>query len=74
MKRNERTSNRVARIAGKILAIKAVETHATLWGVEKTEFGDENGLVWIKWSDIRAIAASCLTQTRNKPKRRKVRK
>lgn len=57
---NERTSARVSRIAGKILEMK-------LGLLDKAEFEITSGL---KWADIRALAASCLTQTPTKPKRK----
>lgn len=53
MTRNERTSRRVARIAGKLLEIK-------LSAEDKAEFYIANGFTW---ADVRALAASCLTQT-----------
>lgn len=66
MKRNERTSARVAKIAGKILAAEHDNP---------TRTGRVNGkLVDFTWDDIRALAASALTQTANKkpkPKRGK---
>jgi len=59
-RRNEQTSAKVAKIAGRILAIKAKRDACTyIW----TVFRDH--LHIIKWSDIRALAASALTQTRD---------
>lgn len=54
MTRPERTSARVARIAGKVMAIKIVRAGTTVPGTTVT------------WSDIRALAASALTQTANR--------
>lgn len=64
MSRNERTSPRVARIAAKVMAERCggdvivawLATHGT--GVRNTP---------LYWRDIRALAASCLTQTAAKP-------
>jgi len=63
-KRNERTSARVAKIAAKVLAVKT-KTPATDLGIVAH---DGSGIV-IRWSDIRALAASCLTQVADAPKR-----
>ena len=59
---NERTLARVARIAAGILALKKPEAECCVW-IEGSK------AVWIKWSDIRALAASCLNQAPDKPKR-----
>lgn len=69
MKRNEHTSARVAKIAAKVLAID-VENPDDV-GVTVVGGGKK---IWIGWRDIRALAASCLTQTspiKKTPKRRK---
>jgi hypothetical protein len=59
--RNERTSKRVAKIAGRILAIAARTTSkAYIW---HGKCAHPTGL---KWSDIQALAASALTQAANK--------
>ena len=58
--RNERTSKRVAKIAGKVLAVRGMSKEDVYWGG-----GYFTGL---KWSDIRALAASCLTQAADKKK------
>lgn len=51
MAENEKTSARVAKIAAKVLAIKFIRGKTTIPGTS------------IRWSHIRALAASCLTQT-----------
>ena len=61
MKRNERTSARIAKIAGRILA---AHRRATVAVYESTD-GDAK-VVYIKWSDIRALAASALTQAEDR--------
>ena len=53
--RNEKTSARIARLAGKILAIKR-EPAPNDW--------------WPSWVAIRTLAASCLTQTADKRRKR----
>lgn len=58
MVKNERTSARVAKIAGKIVAHK---------GLDRDYVFPEIGL---KWSELRALAASCLTQAPDKPKKK----
>jgi len=55
-KRNERTSARVARIAAKILAVKGGGNSLLC-----TAFADDIAFD-IRWRDIRALAASALTQ------------
>lgn len=62
---NERTSKRVAKIAGRVLAIKTIDTYTVLWGEED---GYPHNIAF-PWKDIRALAASCLTQTPDKPKK-----
>lgn len=57
--RNERTSKRVAKIAAGILALKKPASECCVWT-------DGGKAVWIMWSDIRALAASCLTQAADK--------
>lgn len=63
-KRDERTSARVAKIAGRVLAL-------TIDPASFGSIGNDGSFGWIdgnrkwhefKWSDIRALAASCLTQ------------
>ena len=65
MARNERTSPRVARIAAKVLAMQ------NDLSLELYEHPHDQGPVMtsLKWRDIRALAASCLTQAADKPKR-----
>ncbi len=60
--KNERTSKRVAAIAGKILAVKAIRGE-WVW------LYDDGVAKMIPWRDIRALAASCLNQTPDKPKK-----
>ncbi len=54
--RNERTSKRIAKIAAKVLAIKIVNAKTTVPGTTVT------------WADIRALAASALTQAADREK------
>lgn len=67
MARNERTSPRVAKLAARILALKPYfevfpVSHKTGRGMD----------LWvINWSDLRALAGSCLTQAPDKPKAKK---
>jgi hypothetical protein len=58
VERNERTSARVAKIAAKVLATK---THpGVTFAVLDIKSGEYLNL---KWTDVKAMAASCLTQT-----------
>lgn len=66
---NERTSKRVAKIAGRVLALRG-----RLQVLPSGRLCDYCFGPGIKWSDIRALAASCLTQTADKPKRKKPRR
>lgn len=59
-KRNERTSPRVAKIAAKVLAVKRGLPFTGMTG---------GGKIIITWEEFRAIAASCLAQSADKPKR-----
>lgn len=67
--KNERTSKRVAKIAGRILAMNVAQR-------TDVSVADRcvSGITFINWSDIRALAASALTQTRDKPKAKRRRK
>lgn len=56
---NEKTSARVAKIAGSILSIEPYEPRRK--AAVNIRIG-RNGWVPIKWSDIRTLAASALTQ------------
>ena len=62
-KRNERTSKRIASIAGKVLALKTRDlisygnTRCRLWVMDSNPNGPS-----VSWHDIRALAASALTQ------------
>jgi hypothetical protein len=62
--RNEKTSKRVAKIAGKVLALKGVAS----WYVTVCN-EDRHSAVGLTWRDIRALAASCLTQAADKKKK-----
>ena len=64
-RRNEHTSARVAKIAGKILAQDVPPARAVrvIW-YDRQDF---LRAVVFKWSDLRAICASALTQTADKP-------
>lgn len=56
--KNERTSARVARIAAKVLRIKTYRASEPV-AVEYIDGRDK----FVTWGDVRALAASCLTQT-----------
>jgi hypothetical protein len=59
--KNERTSKRVARIAGKVMARRGIASK------ELMIFNDDAyECLNITWSDVRALAASCLTQAADK--------
>lgn len=63
MASNEKTSKRVARIAARILSSQtSAREEITAWDAK-----GEN-LIHFKWADIRALAASALTQVADKPK------
>jgi hypothetical protein len=66
-KRNEHTTARVAKIAAKVLAMKYRDSLALYNYPEEGQSALPSGLYW---GDIRALAASCLTQTLDKPKRK----
>jgi len=59
MAKNEKTSARVSKIAAKVLAIKCISKDFVL--ITK----DGAGIV-VRWSDVRALAASALTQAPDK--------
>ena len=64
--RNERTSARIAKIAGKLLALKA--------GKQMSFYAwSDSGMLEIPWADIRALAASALTQTEDHAERKVLR-
>jgi hypothetical protein len=69
MKRNEHTSARLASIAGRILAVKAIG-RAT---IQLSDHGVPYKATF-KWSDIRALAASALTQAQDHAERETIRK
>ena len=69
MTRNERTSKRVATIAGRILAASARIKPQGLVGVPYGRADAEGGRIvreLCTLAELRALAASALTQTRNK--------
>lgn len=61
---NEKTSKRVAAIAGKILAVRGPRSLVLF------SRGRNSEIAVIPWSDIRALAASCLNQAPDKTKKR----
>lgn len=67
-KRNERTSPRVVKIAANVLEI--ARRHPKGEVVMKFPMPDgEHRFMEISWRDLVALAASCLTQAPDKPKR-----
>ena len=64
MARNEQTSPRVAKIAAKVLAMQN-DLNLELY---EHPHGQGPVITSLKWRDIRALAASCLTQAADKPK------
>lgn len=75
MTSNERTSKRVAHIAARVLAARVLVLRAkqsamfpnyVLVGLAP----DDLFMPKKWWGDIRALAASCLTQSPDKPKRK----
>lgn len=69
-KRNEKTSPRVAAIAGRILAIKTEDPtfRDNVWNILDVTTG---AIVVVKWRDIRTLAASALTQAPDKKRAKK---
>jgi len=68
-RRTERTSARVARTAGKILAV------IPLTGDEHVGIVTAKMItVWFPWSDIRGVAASALTQVEDHAERETLRR
>lgn len=67
---NEHTSKRVAKIAGRILAADVPVTHAwfTAWTSNNSKIGSYKPMR-VTWDDIRALAASCLTQAEDHAER-----
>lgn len=63
-KRNERTSPRLAKSAAKYLAMTASQFDMHMMTISTATLR----------RDIRALAASCLTQTADKPKRKPARR
>jgi hypothetical protein len=68
MAANEKTSKRVSAIAGRLLAVKVRAGEFIPVFDIKTEC-----IVEFKWADIRALAASALTQAADKPKKKSAR-
>lgn len=70
MARNEKTSPRVAAIAARILAIKTEDPtfRDNVWNILNVKTGK---IVRVKWTDVRSLAASALTQADDKPKKAK---
>lgn len=64
-KRNERTSARIAKIAGKVLR-RRFEFRATKRLSVRAEGGHSE--FGVSWGDICSLAASALTQAPDKPK------
>lgn len=63
-KKNERTSARIAKIAGRILAVDPYSNEYRLQ--VRLSPGGAREWATFDWGDIRALAASCLTQTADK--------
>ncbi len=64
MSKNEKTSKRVAAIAGRIMAVKAIpRDYCVIFDTKKDD------AVVLQWTDLRALAASALTQAADKPKK-----
>lgn len=59
--KNEKTSKRVAKIAGKVLSLRGTKQFLPSGKISDYHFGP-----LVSWSDIRALAASALTQTADK--------
>ena len=68
--RNETTSPSVARIAAKVLAIKDLHQAQALWVVGGRRGAGHHPL-GITIGQVRALAACCLTQAADKPKRKR---
>jgi hypothetical protein len=66
-RRDERTSARVARIAARVLACKPDCAVAPLSPDDFGFIDADSKWHQFKWSDIRALAASALTQAPSKP-------
>lgn len=65
MARNEKTSSRIAKIAAKVLAVRAKHGRIDLVSTDDRFWLD------IEWSQIRALAASALTQAADSKSSRK---
>lgn len=63
MTRDEKTSPRIAKIAAKVLAERLTPANAVVCLI-----GEGRQVCGLYWRDIRALAASCLTQTADKAK------
>ncbi len=64
MSKNEKTSKRVAAIAGRVLAVQY--PHTTEVRIYDIELGE---IRTFKWAELRSLAASALTQADDKPKK-----
>lgn len=71
MSRTEKTSPRVARIAARILAIRSYKKSQQISLNLDTPYGPGTSFPAITWGDLCALAGSCLTQTPDKPKRKR---
>lgn len=70
--KNERTSARVAKIAAKVLARQAYPASATVQICFDTKgYGRGFANPGVTWGDIKALAASCLTQSPDRKRPRK---
>lgn len=66
--RNEKTSPRVSRIAAKVLNVGTKKGFLEVTFDDKG-YGPCRVYPTVKWQDIRALAASCLTQTASRKER-----
>lgn len=64
MTRNEKTSSRVAKIAARIMASPAYPGDMVVNYLKSNSKGGVSDPLY--WRDVRALAASCLTQAPNK--------
>lgn len=73
--RNEKTSKRVASIAGQIMAFnKKYSTWIEFDDVCGHDKDDDDKIIRVSWKDIRALAASALTQTADKKPAKKAKR
>ena len=69
MSRNEKTSKHVATIAADVMNIQAMGGDVVLFYSDTLD-RPHLDFIPMKWQDIRTLAASCLTQAPDKPKRK----